>query len=137
MKTYLLDTNACIDYLKGHQSVVEKIRATAPEQICISSVVLSELRYGAEKSARRAANHAALDGFLEEIDCLDLDSPAASAYGRLRVLLEAQGTPIGPNDLLIAAHALALGCILITDNERELKRVPGLRVENWRGGQRR
>lgn len=130
---FLLDTNACVDYLTGrHPRVVARLQSSTPEDLCLSSVVVAELRYGADHSSRRRANHARIDALLEEIECLDFDVRAAASYGRVRAGLEAVGTPIGPNDMLIAAHALSRGLTVVTDNVREFKRVKGLKVENWR-----
>jgi tRNA(fMet)-specific endonuclease VapC len=130
---YLLDTNVCVDYLRGwHEAVVNRIQRSAPADLGLSSVVVAELRYGADRSARPKANHARVDVLVAEIPPLDFDLEAASAYGRLRARLEEAGTPIGPNDMLIAAQALSRGLVLITDNGGEFRRVKGLKVENWR-----
>ena len=130
---YLLDTNVCVDFLnRRHLSVVEKIQSSFPEDLCLSSVVVAELRYGADRSVRKAQNHERLDILTAEIQCVDFDLSAARVYGRVRSTLEAEGMPIGPYDMMIAAHALSLGLVLVTDNERELRRVAGLKVENWR-----
>ena len=129
----LLDTNACVDYLTGrYPRVVARIQGSSPEDLCVTSVVVAELRYGADHSARRRTNHARIDALLDEIECLDFDLRAAAAYGRVRARLEAAGTPIGPNDMLIAAHALSRGLSVVTDNVGEFGRVKGLKVENWR-----
>ncbi len=131
--THLLDTNVCVDFLTGrYPSVVQRIQQSPPENLRISSVVLAELRSGAEKSSRRRENHARLDTFMREVHCLDFDSKAALTFGRIRRELESRGTPIGPYDMLIAAHALSLGLVLVTDNVREFRRVGSLEVENWR-----
>lgn len=130
---HLLDTNACVDYLTGrYPKLVARIQSSAPEDLCLSSVVAAELRYGADHSARRRTNHGRIDALLDEIECLDFDLRAAATYGRVREQLEAAGTPIGPNDMLIAAHALSRGLSVVTDNVAEFKRVKGLKVENWR-----
>lgn len=130
---YILDTNACVDYLNGrHPRLTRRFHATAPDDLCISSVAVAELRYGAEKSAHRQRNHRRLDVFLGEVRCVDFDRDAASAYGRIRAALERRGAIIGPHDMQIAAHAMALGLVLVTDNVREFRRVVGLKVENWR-----
>ena len=130
---YLLDTNVCVDYLNGrHPNVIRRIRSADPEDLCVSSVVAAELRYGADRSARRAANHTRLDVLLGEIRCLAFDEIAAKEFGRVRSRLDAKGTAIGPYDMQIAAHALALDATLVTDNVDEFERVRGLRVENWR-----
>ena len=130
---YLLDTNVCVDYLNGrYPAVTQAIQKSSPDDLCVSSVAVAELRYGAEKSVHRRRNHARLDVFLAEIPCADFDRNAASVYGRVRAALEKRGALIGPYDLQIAAHALALGLVLISDNTREFRRVRGLKVENWR-----
>jgi len=130
---FLLDTNACIDYFTArYPKVVARIQGSSPEDLFLSSVVVAELRYGADHSARRRTNHARIDGLIEEIEALDFDLRAAAMYGRVRAQLEAGGTPIGPNDMLIAAHALSRGLTVVTDNTAEFGRVKGLKVENWR-----
>jgi tRNA(fMet)-specific endonuclease VapC len=130
---FLLDTNACIDYLTArYPKVVERIQGSSPEDLFLSAVVVAELRYGADHSARRRTNHARIDALIEEIEPLDFDLRAAATYGRVRAQLEAGGTPIGPNDMLIAAHALSRGLTVITDNTEEFGRVKGLKVDNWR-----
>ena len=130
---HLLDTNACVDYLTGrYPKLVARIQSSSPDDLCLSSVVVAELRYGADHSARRRTNHGRIDALLEEIECLDFDLQAAASYGRVRAQLEAAGTPIGPNDMLIAAHALSRGLSVVTDNVAEFKRVKGLKVDNWR-----
>jgi tRNA(fMet)-specific endonuclease VapC len=95
-------------------------------------VVVAELRYGADHSAKRAQNHERLDILTAEIQCMDFDLSAARIYGGVRSSLEAKGLSIGPYDMMIAAHALSLGLVLVTDNEREFRRVDGLKIENWR-----
>src|SRR5437773_903649 len=131
---YLLDTNVCVDYLNGrHPAVTRAMQKASPDDLCVSSIVVAELRYGAEKSAHRQRNHARLDVLLDEIQCMNFDRDAASFYGRVRTALEKRGTIIGAYDLQIAAHALALGLVLVSDKTREFRRVKGLKVENWRG----
>jgi tRNA(fMet)-specific endonuclease VapC len=130
---FLLDTNVCIDYLTGrYPRVVARIQDSSPEELFLSVVVVAELRYGADHSARRRTNHSRIDALIEEVEALDFDLRAAATYGRVRSQLEAGGTPIGPNDMLIAAHALSRGLIVVTDNTVEFGRVKGLKVENWR-----
>lgn len=131
--TYLLDTNACSDYFTArYAKVVARMQGCSPDDLRLSVIVVAELRFGADHSARRRANHARIDALIEEIEALDFDLRAAATYGRVRAQLEASGTPIGPNDMLIAAHALSLGLTVVTDNTEEFKRVKGLKVENWR-----
>ena len=107
-----------------------KIADVGEDAVATSIIVAAELRYGAAKkgSARLAEQ---LEMILSAIDVLPLEAPADAAYGSARVTLESAGTPIGGNDLLIAAQALALDLVVVTDNEREFGRVDGLRVENW------
>jgi tRNA(fMet)-specific endonuclease VapC len=130
---YLLDTNVCVDYLTGrHPSVGERLQSQSPDDVCTSSIVAAELRYGADRSRRPVENHAALDRLLAGLTAVDFDFEAARVYGRVRAALEKAGGPIGANDMLIAAQALARGIALVTDNEREMSRVAGLIVVNWR-----
>jgi len=130
---YLLDTNVWIDYLTArHPSVVTRIRDSPADDLGLSSVVLAELRYGAEKSQRRKANHGLLDSLVQEVNAVQFDERAAAAYGAVRTSLESRGKPLGAYDMMIAAQALSLDLILVTDNEREFKAVKSLAVENWR-----
>jgi tRNA(fMet)-specific endonuclease VapC len=130
---YLLDTNVCVDYLSGrYPGVVRRVHDSAPADLALSSVVVAELRYGADRSGRPRANHARVDVLVAEVPPLEFDHDAADAYGRLRAGLEAAGAPIGPNDMLIAAQALSRGLVLVTDNIGEFRRVKGLKIENWR-----
>jgi tRNA(fMet)-specific endonuclease VapC len=130
---FLLDTNACVDYFTGrYPRVVARIQGSSPEDLFLSAVVVAELRYGADHSARRRTNHSRIDALIAEIEPLDFDLRAAATYGRVRARLEVGGTPIGPNDMLIAAHALSRGLTVVTDNAAEFRRVKGLKVENWR-----
>jgi tRNA(fMet)-specific endonuclease VapC len=130
---YLLDTNVCVDILnRCYPSVTERVRISSPEDLCLSSVVVAELRYGADRSQRRAENHERVDILTAEIQCLDFDLAAARVYGRIRSALEAEGTTIGPYDMMIAAHVLSLELTLITDNEKEFRRISELKIENWR-----
>ena len=130
---FLLDTNVCVDYFTGrYPKVVAHLQASSPEDLFVSSVVVAELRYGADNSARRRTNHTRIDVFVEEIEVLDFDLGAAAAYGRVRARFEEGGPPIGPNDMLIAAHALSRRLTVVTDNTEEFRRVKGLKVANWR-----
>ncbi len=101
------------------------------EQLCISSITLSELHYGAEKSARRLESLQAIEHFVARLEVLAFPAKAASHYGEMRAELERRGRPIGPHDLLIGAHARAEGLVVVTNNRREFRRLPGIRVENW------
>jgi tRNA(fMet)-specific endonuclease VapC len=128
---YLLDTNILSDLVRQAQGAVARRIADAGEEtICTSIIVAAELRFGAEKpgSAKLADQ---VDLILSAIEILPLETPADREYGKLRHDLARNGTPIGPNDLLIAAHALCAGLIVVTANTGEFSRVPGLMVENW------
>ena len=128
---YLLDTNVVSDLIRNpHGQVAESIKRVGEEYVCTSIVVASELRYGAarKKSPRLSTR---VDAVLGCLEVLPLEPPADSAYAVIRNRLEQAGKPIGGNDLLIAAHAIALGFTLVTDNEREFARIPELSWENW------
>ena len=127
----LLDTNVCIGILKGRADLIARLRSLAPAEIRVCAVVRAELFYGARKRERVEHNLAGLRRFLAPIQSLPFDDRAAEEYGLIRADLERTGTPIGPNDLLIAATARAHDCILVTRNTREFTRIVGLRVENW------
>lgn len=131
MLTYMLDTNICIYVMKTYPPALrEKFNALA-EQLCISSITLGELHYGAEKSMRRAENLVAIDHFAGRLEVLSFAEKAASHYGQIRAELERAGTPCGPHDMQIGGHARSEGLILATNNMREFSRMPGLRSENW------
>jgi tRNA(fMet)-specific endonuclease VapC len=129
---YLLDTNACIRILNGTSSpLIEHLRAVPRSLVRLSSVVKAELLYGARKSTRMAENLRLLERFFETIASLPFDDNCAEEYGLIRDELDRAGTPIGPNDLLIAATARAHDAILVTHNVREFSRVAELRIEDW------
>lgn len=131
----LLDTNTCIYLIKRRPpEVLRRFEDYAVGDIGVSSVTAAELYFGAQKSHRPAQNGRALTQFLLPLTVAGFDDNAASAYGHVRAALERAGTPIGPLDTLIAAHALGLGVTLVTNNVREFARVPDLKVENWVGG---
>lgn len=126
------DTNACIRILNGSSApLVERLRRTSRTTLRISSVVRAELIYGARRSTRTAENLRLLDRLFESIASVPFDDECASQYGVIRDELERAGTPIGPNDLFIAATARAHGAILVTHNVKEFSRVPELRIEDW------
>jgi tRNA(fMet)-specific endonuclease VapC len=128
---FLLDTNILSDLVRNPQGrVAARIRDVGETQICTSIIVAAELRYGAAKkgSARLTAQ---LDTVMSALEILAFDAPADVVYGRLRTNLERVGQPIGGNDLLLAAHAIAFGHTLVTDNEREFSRIDDLEWENW------
>ena len=128
----MLDTNICIYIIKRRpQSVLNRFSTFPVGDIGISTITLAELEYGAAKSAQPRKNREALEEFVSPFDLAPFDRDAAEAYGRIRATLERKGLPIGAMDMLIAAHALSLGVNLVTNNEKEFRRVSGLRVENW------
>lgn len=128
----LLDTNICIYVIKRKPlPVLERFASAAAGDLAISSITFAELMHGVAKSSRPEQNAQALQAFCAELDILPFDDLAGESYGVLRARLEASGSPIGPMDMLIAAHALSLGLPLVTNNEREFARVPGLTVLNW------
>jgi tRNA(fMet)-specific endonuclease VapC len=128
---YLLDTNIISDLVRNPQGRAAKRIAKAGEaSICTSIIVAAELRYGCAKSGSERLRKA-VEGLLAEIEVLPMDVPADDEYGKIRSELEAAGKPIGSNDLLIAAHARALGATMVTADTREFKRVRELNVENW------
>ncbi len=129
---YLLDTNTCIQYLNGRsQTIKQRLRDTLPSQIKLCAIVKAELLYGVMKSARVDRNLAALQEFVSRFESFPFDDSAVESYARIRLHLEKAGTPIGPNDLLIASTAVTYAAVLITHNTREFKRVPGLNFEDW------
>lgn len=129
---YLLDTNICIYWLNARpDSIVARLRTVAAGDAAMSVVSWGELLYGAAKSQRKALVRRNLEALAAAIPPLPLPPDAGQRYGEIRAALERKGAPIGGNDLWIAAHALALGFTLVTNNEREFRRVPGLQVENW------
>ena len=127
----LLDTNIVSDLIRNpHGRIAEHIRRVGEDQVCTSIIVAAELRYGAVKrgSPRLAAQ---LEAVLGSLEVLPFEAPADAVYGLIRSRLEQAGTPIGGNDLIIAAQAVALDQTIVTDNEGEFARVDGLRCENW------
>ncbi len=129
---YMLDTNIIIYIIKHRpEAVFRRFQELAPSDFCISAVTMAEMEYGISKSSRPEQNRIAFDLFISGIDILSFDDAAAEEYGPIRAGLEKDGMPIGPNDLLIAAHAKSRDLILVTNNTREFDRVEGLTVENW------
>jgi len=129
---YLLDTNIVSDLVRNPQGkgkVAQHIRKLGEAQVCTSIIVAAELRYGTKKGSQRLS--AQLEAVLGALEVLPFETPADAAYGLLRTQLEQAGRPIGANDLLIAAPALALGYVIVTDSEREFAHVEDLRRENW------
>lgn len=129
---FLIDTNVCIDIMNNHPpEVIQKFRDIGVGNICVSSITVSELQYGAYKSKQIKKNINRLDEFLSPFEILAYDENASNFYGKIRFQLEKQGTIIEPLDMLIAAHALSKKLTLITNNEKEFKRVKSLKIQNW------
>jgi tRNA(fMet)-specific endonuclease VapC len=129
---YLLDTDTCIYIMKSQPLAVRaRLKKIPMGNVGISAIVLAELQYGINKSRLREHNAAALRDFLDYCPVEDWPHAAAVVYGDIRIALERRGTPIGGNDLLIAAHAMHVRATLVTHNIREFKRVPGLKTEDW------
>ena len=129
---YLLDTNACVNFLRDHNSRVgQKLRAVHSAEVVLCAVVKAELYYGVQRSSQPARNRAQLSDFFTNFGSVPFDDLAAETYGRIRVELARAGTPIGPNDLMIAAIALPHRLTLVTHNTDEFGRVAGLTLEDW------
>lgn len=129
---YLLDTNTCIMYLNNRESrVALHLRKHIPGEVAICSVVRAELRFGALRSRKPADAMAGVLAFLAPFQSIPFDDGAADESARIRSELAATGTPIGPNDLLIAGTAVFRGLTLVTHNVREFSRVSGLKIEDW------
>ena len=132
MIKYLIDTNICIYIMnKRPTGIIHKFKRFDVGEICVSTITVSELQYGVSKSKNRRLNKQRIEEFLSPLEILPYDEIAASIYGDIRIQLEKRGEPIGPLDLLIAAHALSKNLVLISNNEKEFKRVKNLKVENW------
>jgi tRNA(fMet)-specific endonuclease VapC len=128
--SYLLDTDSVSFALRGQGQVGSRIRASRPSDLCISAITLAELRYGADRKGSRKL-HGLIDTFASAIEVVAFDEAAAVEFGRIGSMFAERGTPIGEFDVLIAAHAVALRRILVTNNVRHFARIPGLTFENW------
>lgn len=129
---YMLDTDICIYVIKSKPvHVLHRMESIPPEHLCMSSITFAELVNGAKKSMKAAENLEKLSALSDAMQVLPFDKRAAIAYGSVRSDLEMRGEVIGGNDLLIAAHAISLGKVLVTNNEREFSRVTGLTIDNW------
>ena len=126
----MLDTNICVDILRGRPVAFH--RRPQLDRMCISSITLGELLFGGWRSSDRPRNERAVFDFCAAIQIVPFDHRAAAVYGQVRWKLESTGQPIGPLDTLIASHALSLDMTLVTSNEREFRRVDKLPIENWR-----
>ena len=128
---YLLDINIVSDLVRNPQGkVARQVRRVGEKHVCTSIIVAAELRYGADKKGSTRLS-SQLEAVLGALEVIPFEAPADTSYGLLRTRLEHAGTPIGANDLLVAAQALARGHVMVTDNEREFSRVEGLRLQNW------
>lgn len=129
---YMLDTNIVAYAINRRpEAVFLRFREHQPDDMCVSSITMAELEYGIAHSSKPERNRLALMMFLSNIKVISFDAVAAREYGLIRHDLAAKGTPIGSNDMLIAAHARAEGLILVTNNVKEFDRVPDLKIENW------
>lgn len=128
----MLDTNACIFLIKRRSPrLLARVQRHVPGEIGVSSITVAELEYGVAKSSRPEQNRQALAEFLLPLEIATFDERAVGAYGRIRAVLERQGTPIGSLDTLLAAHAFSLNATLVTNNTKEFRRIPKLKVADW------
>jgi tRNA(fMet)-specific endonuclease VapC len=134
MIRFMLDSKICIYTIKNRPAEVRDRFNRHSQHLCISAITLAELMFGAEKSAKASHNLAVVESFSARLETLAFDEAAATHYGQICADLERQGQPIGPNDLMIAAHARSRSLVLVTNNEREFQRIDGLRLENWLAG---
>ncbi len=134
MLRYMLDTDICIYVIKRHPPKLRERFNRFAEQLCISSISLAEMVYGAEKSAQREKNLQAIDNFCARLAVLAFTPTAAANFGQMRADVERLGQPVGSFDMLIGTHARAEGLIVVTNNVREFGRLPGIDVENWVDG---
>ena len=131
MLKYMLDTNIVIYTIKNRPPEVRKLFKQHDGQMCISTITLGELIYGAEKSAQPEKNLEVIESMVARLDVLPFANQDAAHFGQVKAELAAKGTPIGPYDTMIAGHARSQGMILVTNNTKEFERVSGLRLENW------
>lgn len=131
MLKFMLDTNICIFTIKNKPEHVREHFNLNASRMCISSITLMELIYGAEKSQAPERNLAVVEGFVSRLEVLDYDAQAAIHSGQIRAELARKGTPVGPYDQMIAGHARSRGLVVVTNNLREFERIPGIRTEDW------
>lgn len=131
MPQYMLDTNICVYVIKNYPPKLRERFNRLAEQLCMSSITLAELHDGAEKSARRVENLQAIAQFCARLEVLAFPAKAAAHFGQIRAVVERLGKPVGPLDMLIGAHARAEELVVVTNNAREFRRLPGVQVENW------
>ena len=127
---YMLDTDSVSFALRGHGQVGERIVDHAPSELCVSAITVAELRYGADRR-KSAKLHRLIDTFVATVTVAPFDEACAATFGKLANKLVAKGRPIGNFDALIAAHAVAMDVILVTNNEKHFREVDGLKIENW------
>jgi tRNA(fMet)-specific endonuclease VapC len=130
MLRYMLDTNICIYVMKHYPPKLGDRFNRLAEQLCISSITVAKLHYGAEKSARRLENLPAIEQFVARLEVMSFSPKAAAHHGQIRAVLERAGRPAGTYDMLIGAHARSEGLIVVTNNMHEFERMPGVQVEN-------
>jgi len=131
---WMLDTNILVYFTNrkpGFEKIARRMSGRTPGEVRLSAITLAELRFGIARGEFRAQNEAALDGLLEFLQVDDFPAGAAGDFGEIKARWLSGGKPIGPYDLLIAAHARHIKAVLVTNNEREFRRVPGLSVQNW------
>jgi len=129
---YLLDTNICIYIIKKKEAgILRKLQSYRDEDLAVSTITIAELEYGVTKSKLTHRNRIALTSFLVPFEVLDFDQEAAVEHGLIRAWLEKEGNPIGSMDMLLAAQARSKSLVLVTNNEKEFAKVPGLKLENW------
>jgi tRNA(fMet)-specific endonuclease VapC len=131
MLEYMLDTNICVYVIKNRPAALRERFDELAEGLCISTITLAELLYGVEKSARRSQNLEAVKQFTTRLEVLPFSAKAAAHFGQIQTELQRVGLPCGAYNMLIAAHARSEGLMLVTNNVREVARVPGLRLGNW------
>jgi tRNA(fMet)-specific endonuclease VapC len=130
---FLLDTNACICFLKNTSEAFSKRFLANHDKLSVCPIVKAELYFGAQKSGKRKANLEKIETFFENLDNLPFSDNAVKVYGEIRFFLEKKGKKIGPNDLIIASIAIAHNATLITHNTKEFVRVKGLKIQDWEG----
>jgi len=129
---YMLDTNICIGLIRQKPvNLIQRLTRCDPGDVGVSSITIAELAHGAKKSNQIEQNLSALEQFLLPIEVADFDQRASAAYGFIRAILEREGKIIGSMDMLIGAHALSLGVVLVTNNTGEFQRIPKLKIEDW------
>lgn len=131
MLRYMLDTNICIATIRNKPDAIRVAFNRHHTQMCISAITVMELMYGVEVSSQYQRNLASVEGFIARLDVLDYDAAAAAHAAQIRAELTKAGTQIGPYDQMIAGHARSRGLVVVTNNTKEFKRVPGMRIEDW------